>query len=219
MTWKETACQLRCSQVSTTSQEAFFKIMVFGLSVLSLQFGMCFKHSVPDCHCQSTSSGTSSLAQRLSQITVSQLHNKISEQKNSDFKQKKSENNEKIQNNFRKSVGWTLHIAASFLEWMGLQQTVCKLFIYWYQNFFILQTPVLKALENTLLAISETFSQDWKFPSCKKHFLFLKDRIFLKLSVEKLSGAFYSLLGRRHLTRKTCLSITLTIKQLDAAKR
>lgn len=183
MTWKEIAWQLRCSQVSTTSQEPFFKIMVFGLSVLLLQSRTCFKCSVPDCHCQSTSWGTSSLAQRLSQIAWGTLP--TSEQRTSDFKPKNSENNEKNSKQLQEKC--RLNTAHScFISWMGRFAANCKLFIYWYQNFLYYKHQCWMLLKIHCFAISETFSQDWKFPSCKKHFLFLKDCIFLKTECRKI---------------------------------
>lgn len=171
MTWKEIAWQLRCSQMSTTSQEAF-KIMFFGLSVLLLQSRMSFKL----CHCQSTSWGASSLAQRLSQITAS---GKLptSEQRTSDFEPKNSENNEKKAKQLHEKCRLsTAH--SCFISWMGRFAANCKLFIYSYQNFLYYKHQCWMLLKTHCFAIGEAFSQDWKFPSCKKTLSFPK-RLYL----------------------------------------
>lgn len=72
-------------------------------------------------------------------------------------------------------------------------------------ELFTWPKPVRSAPENALLATGEGFSQDSKFPRCKKHFLFLEIISPQKVSIEKLIWAFHSLPGRRHLTWKTLL--------------
>lgn len=177
MTWKETAQQLRCSQVSTPSKEAFFKIMVFGLSMILLQSRMCFKCSVPDCHCQSTSWGTRSLPQRLSQIIASGKF-PTSEHKPSDFKPKKiwfyggnnqweqPKNSEQLQENCGLN---TAH--SCFISLMGRFAANCLQIVHLLiSELCVLQISAMNAPESTLLATGEAFSQDWKFPSCRKTF-------------------------------------------------
>lgn len=74
-----------------------------------------------------------------------------------------------------------------FVPWMGRFAVNCLQIVnLLISELFTLQIPVLNAPENTLLATGEAFSQGWKFPSCKKHFLFLKDCIFLKTQCRKI---------------------------------
>lgn len=157
--------------------------MSFGLSVLLLQSRMCFKRSGPDCHCHSNSWRTRSLAQSLSQITPS---GKLptSEQKN--FWLRKIL---RITKKFRTTSGKcrlnTTH--SCFISWMSRFVANCLQIVHLLiSELFILQTSVLNAPENTLLATGETFSHDWKFPSCKKHFLFFKDCSFVKTECRKI---------------------------------
>lgn len=132
--------------------------------------------------------------------------------------QPENKTSEQLQEKCRLS---TVH--SCFISWTGrwrfrfaanCSQTV-QLLVW---ELFTWQIPVLNAPENALLGTDEAFSQDWKFPSCKKHFLFLEIVSPWKMSIEKLIWAFHSLLGGRHLTRKTLLFVNHTIKQLDAAE-